>query len=127
MYQTLALLLLRRMLGFSLAFFLFYTVGSYLLGWPFPTPADLLQIALTVAVGLVIGTLFGYFWPLPEKVGFERIVRTLLVVIPALGIGLFLQAFLQGAQGRMALYLICALTAWLSSGFIRKQEKSHGT
>ncbi len=126
---TLALKALRTVLGVSLFFFLFYIViGHYLWELPFPTPGDLLEIFLVAGAGVGLGVLFSRFWPLPPELGMERVVRTLLLVIPALGIGIALQTLLQGAQAQRALYLIFALAAWVGSGYIvRGTAAPHAT
>ena len=114
---------LRTVLGVSLFFFLFYIVVGYFI-WklPFPTPGDLLEIFLVTGAGVGLGVLFSRFWPLPPEMGMERVVRTLLLVIPALGLGIALQTFLQGAQAQRALYFIFALAAWMGSGHIVRIE-----
>lgn len=90
-------------------------------GWPFPTPKVIMQILVVVGTGIAIGVIFSRIWPLPEKKGFERIARTFLIVVPALGLGIGFQVLLQGQYATQALYLIFALATWLGSGhFIRK-------
>lgn len=113
---------LRTTLGLSLLFFLFYIGAHYVWDLAFPTPGDLLEIFFVAAGGVVLGIGFSRFWPLPPEPGFERIVRTLLLVIPSLGIGMAVQILLQGGRAERALYLIFALAAWLGSGLIIRHE-----
>ncbi|MDW8090278.1 MAG: hypothetical protein RMI80_02535 [Meiothermus sp.] len=122
---NLALRLLRLLLGISAFLFLFYTVGHYLTGWPFPTPLDLLRIASAVLVGGVMGLVFSRFWPLPPQPGFERVFRIFFLLLPALVLGYGLQLLLSANQ---ALSLIVPISAWLSSGLIVRlpQESSPG-
>ncbi|GIW35767.1 hypothetical protein [Meiothermus sp.] len=111
----LTLRLLRLLLGISGFLFLFYTVGHYLTGWPFPTPVDLLRIASAVVLGGLLGLVFSRFWPLPPKPGLERIFRIFFLLLPALLFGYALQVFLGANQ---ALSIILPLSAWLGSGLI---------
>ena len=46
----------------------------------------------------------------------------LLIAIPALGIGIALQLFIEGPQGDRAYYAMFALAAWLGSTFITEDE-----
>ena len=104
-------------LGLSLALSLFYLLAHYAWKLPFPTVRVLFTITSVVFLGTLLGLLFARVWPLPPQPGWERVVRTILLVIPALGIGLFLQAGLA-PRGERAYYLIFALSAWLGSGLI---------
>lgn len=115
---NLPLRLIRTALGVALFFFAFYIGGHYLFGWVFPTPLALAQILITASGGVLLGWAFSRVWPLPPTVGFERVVRTCLLMVPALGIGIALHVWLQGPQPERALYLIFALAAWLGSGYI---------
>jgi len=112
---------LKNALGMALFLELFYLIGHYLAGWPFPNPLVIIQLLIVVALGMALGAVFSRIWPLPSAPGFERVIRTLLLVIPALGLGVGLQLLLQGSQATQAIYLIFALAAWLGSGrFIRQ-------
>lgn len=111
----LTLRLLRLLVGISAFLFLFYVVGHYLTGWPFPTPFDLLRIASAVVLGGLLGLIFSRFWPLPPTPGLERIFRIFFMLLPALLFGYALQVF-SGAN--QALSIILPLSAWLSSGLI---------
>ncbi len=115
---NLPLQLVRTALGIALFFFIFYLGGHYLLGWAFPTPRALAHILIVSFGGVLLGWVFSRVWPLPPVVGFERVVRTLLLMVPALGIGIALHVWLQGPAPERALYLIFALAAWLGSGYI---------
>lgn len=117
----------RKALGLTLILQLFYLIGHYILSWPFPDWKVLLQIAVIVFLGTALGVVFAKLWPIPAKKGFERVWRTLLIVIPALGIGAVLQFLLQGAVATQALYIVFALASWLGSGhFVRKEEEDNG-
>lgn len=111
----------KKVVGITLFIEIFYLIGHYMSGWPFPTPKVIMQILVVVGTGIAIGVIFSRIWPLPEKKGFERIARTFLIVVPALGLGIGFQVLLQGQYATQALYLIFALATWLGSGhFIRK-------
>lgn len=117
------LLVLKKALGISIFLEIFYLIGHYLFHWPFPTPSVILQILVVVGLGVALGVVFARIWPMSPKPGFERIIRTFLLVIPALGIGVGLQLLLQGNEANQAVYLIFAVAAWLGSGhFIRRVE-----
>ncbi len=117
----LGILSIKKVLGISLFLQVFYIIGSLIGAWNFPLPLEILQIIVTVSLGVALGAVFSKLWPISPKPGFERIFRTFLLVIPALGIGMGLQILLQGAKSTQALYLIFALSAWLGSAhFIRK-------
>ncbi len=115
----------KRALGLTLILQLFYVIGHYVADWPFPNWMVLLQLAVIVFIGTALGVVFARLWPLPPKKGFERIWRTLLIVIPALGLGVLLQFILQGGVATQALYIVFALASWLGSGhFVRREEES---
>lgn len=121
LHPYLDLLVIRKVLGIALFLQLFYLIGHYLTGWPFPTPMVVLQIFLVVALGVALGVIFARIWPLAPNPGLERIIRTFLIVTPALGLGIGLQILLQGRQATQAIYLVFALSAWLGSGhFMRR-------
>lgn len=111
----------RKTLGLTLFLELFYIVGYYLFQWPYPTPAVLLQLFIISGLGISLGIIFSRLWPLPPQAGFERIIRTFLLAVPALGLGVGLQVLLQGRTPTQALYLIFALAAWLGSGMILRK------
>ncbi|WP_156291675.1 hypothetical protein [Oceanobacillus salinisoli] len=114
----------RKVIGITLFLELFYLLGHYIMEWPFPTPIVLLQLLVVSGFGVALGVFFSQLWPLPPQKGFERILRTFLLVIPALGFGMGLQVLLQGAHATQAIYLIFAMAAWLGSGhFIRKEAE----
>ncbi|UFJ41499.1 hypothetical protein LOK74_02880 [Brevibacillus humidisoli] len=124
MVPVLDLRAVRKAVGFSLFLQLFYLVGHYVGGWPFPTPRVIFQIFTVAGLGVALGVVFARIWPLSPRPGFERIIRTFLLVIPALGIGIGLQVLLQGQQATQAIYLMFALTAWLGSGHFVRQENN---
>ncbi|MCT2537833.1 hypothetical protein NC661_12220 [Aquibacillus koreensis] len=118
----------RKVIGITLFLELFYLIGSYLLDWPFPTPLVLVQLFVVTVWGVVLGIVFSRVWPLPSQKGFERIFRTFMVAVPALGFGMGFQLLLQGAQATQAIYLIFALAAWLGSGhFMRETTAKKGS
>ncbi|RIH85421.1 hypothetical protein Mrose_02202 [Calidithermus roseus] len=112
--------LLRRVVGIYLGVGVFYLLGSPFFGFPLPTPLQMLELLLAVVLGSLLGVGFSWFWPLPAGRGWERVARTLLLSIPALGLGLTLQLLLQGPQAQQAIFLVFALAAWLASGFIAR-------
>ncbi|WP_366922927.1 hypothetical protein MFMK1_003408 [Metallumcola ferriviriculae] len=122
LHPYLSALVIRKAVGIALFLEVFYVIGSLLSeSWPFPTPLATIQILIAVGLGVALGVVFSRVWPLAKKPGFERIVRTLLIFIPSLGLGIGLQMALQGRQPTQAIYLIFALSTWLGSGhFIRK-------
>lgn len=107
--------LIRQMVGMCVVLFLFYVIGHYLTGWPFPTPLDLGRIATAVVLGSLLGLVYSRFWPLPPTPGFERIFRLALLLLPALVLGYALQILVSAGQ---ALSIIVPVAAWLGSGFI---------
>lgn len=117
-----ALLATRRVLGVAAFLYLFYVGAHYAWGLPFPTPRELLAILLVVVLGVGLGVAFSRVWPLPERKGWPRAIRTALLTIPALGIGIFIQVTLVGPQPGRAYYAMFALAAWLGSGFIEEEE-----
>ncbi|MUK87543.1 hypothetical protein GMD78_03895 [Ornithinibacillus sp. L9] len=115
----------RKVIGITLFLEVFYLIGHYIMEWPFPTPNVLLQLFVVSGLGVALGIFFSRLWPLPPHKGFERIFRTFLLVIPALGLGMGLQVFLQGAYATQAIYLIFAMAAWLGSGhFVRNETET---
>lgn len=120
---NLGLHLARRILGLMAFFFCFYLAGHYLLGLSFPTPGVLLQIGTAILLGSLLGLTFSRVWPLPAKVGLERVIRTVLLLIPAIGFGLGLQVALQGPNPTQAIYLVFAASAWLTSSLIVRQPE----
>ncbi len=122
--SAIILWIVRRALGISFFVDLFYLVGHYIWDWPFPTPLILLQIIITVTLGLIIGAIFSKIWPIPRQKGFERVIRTLLISIPAVGLGFGVNFILQGMVFTHALWMIFAVSAWLGSGiFMRTEEQ----
>ena len=117
---TLALLSVRRALGVSVVLYGFYLGLHYLSGYPFLAPADVLTILGLVFAGTLFGVAFSFASPLPEAGGLPRVIRTALLVIPALGIGVILQVLIEGARSDMAIYAVFALAAWLGSTFVRE-------
>lgn len=102
--------LLRFYLGSLSAFFAFYLLGHYLLGFPFPTPGVLFQIALGAALGLGLGLLYHRIWPLPPP-GLGRVVRLFVLLPPAFVLGMGLVVLFQA---QVALHFLVPLVAWLT-------------
>ena len=123
MNTAIILWILRRALGISFFIDLFYLIGHYIWAWPFPTPPVILQIFITVTLGLTVGGLFSKIWPIPRQKGFERVVRTLLISIPAVGLGFGVNFILQGMVFTHALWMVFAISAWLGSGMIMRTEE----
>lgn len=117
---------MRKAIGIILFLQVFYLIGHFLAGWPFPTPLVIFQIVIIVGLGVALGVGFAKVWPMSPKPGFERIVRTLLLVIPSLGLGIGFQLLLQGNQANQAIYIMFALSAWLGSGHFIRQESNVG-
>lgn len=118
----LALLAVRRALGVSVVLYAFYIALHYLSGYPFLTPGDVLLIMGLVFAGTAFGVAFSFASPLPADRGVPRVVRTALLSIPALGIGVVLQVLIEGARSDMAIYAVFALAAWLGSTFVREGD-----
>lgn len=114
----LVLLAIRRAVGIWAGLSVFYLAGYYLSGWPFPTPADVFTILVVVSVGVALGVGFSFASPLPPEVGLSRVIRTALIVVPTLGIGIAIQVFVAGPRGDRAYYAMFALAAWLGSTFV---------
>jgi len=114
---------LRKVLGITLFLEIFYLMGYYFSDWPFPKPFVILQLVTIVALGISLGAIFSLVWPIPLQKGFERVMRTLLISIPALGFGIGLQLLMQGNEPTQALYIIFAFAAWLGSSYNIKVEK----
>lgn len=118
--HQLVLFSIRRALGVSLFLFAFYLVLYAMGTYRFLTPTDVLTILGCVFAGTWLGIGFSALSPFPVESGFPRAVRTVLIVIPAIGIGIALQLFIEGARADMAIYAIFALAAWLGSTFIQE-------
>ncbi len=113
----------QKVIGITLFLEIFYLTGHYLMQWPFPTPIVFVQLLVVSGMGVAIGVFFSRIWPLPFEKGFERIFRTFLIAIPALGFGMGLQVILQGAHATQAIYLIFAFAAWIGSSRFVREEK----
>ena len=118
----LVFLAVRRVIGLWAGLSVFYLAGYYFLGYPFPTPRDIVAILVVVALGVVLGVAFSFASPLPRETGMPRMVRTALIAVPALGIGIALQLLIEGPQGDRAYYAMFALAAWLGSTFVTEDE-----
>lgn len=118
--KQLLLLSVRRALGISLFLYAFY-IAAYLV-WDMPplTGRDVLAILGVVYLGVWLGIGFSTVWPYPNERGFQRVLRTVLLTVPAMGFGIAIYIFLEGAEGQRAYYIMFALGAWLGSNFIRE-------
>ena len=112
-----------KVLGITFFLEIFYLAGYYIYNWPFPNPFIILQLVTVVGLGIALGAIFSLVWPIPSHKGFERVMRTLLISIPALGFGIGLQLLMQGNEPTQALYIIFAFAAWLGSAYNIKVEK----
>lgn len=124
--RELVILSVRRALGVSIVLFAFYLSLHFLGRYRFLTPSDIVTILGLVFAGTWLGIGFSVLSPLPEERGLPRVVRTALLVIPALGIGVAIQIVLKGARSDMAIYAIFALAAWLGSTFIKEDGDQDG-
>lgn len=125
--HQLVILSIRRALGVSIVLFVFYLALHSFGRYRFLTPGDIVTILGLVFAGTWLGIGFSALSPFPEEHGFPRVVRTTLLAIPALGIGVAIQIFLEGTRSDMAIYAIFALAAWLGSTFIREDETTQQT
>lgn len=104
---------LRFFLGSLAALFAFYLGGHYLLGFPFPTPGVLAQLALGALVGVGLGRIYHRIWPLPP-VGIGRVVRLLVLLPPAFVLGM---GFTLLLGGQVALHFLIPLLAWITPDY----------
>lgn len=118
--DRLVLLSFRRALGVSAFLMVVYVTLALLTDYPMLGPEDAATILGVVTFGTALGVAFSFVAPLPADMGLARVIRTTLLLVPALGIGVALQIFLKGAQSNMAIYAIFALAAWLGSMFVRE-------
>lgn len=112
----------RRALAVALGLQLFYVVAPSL--WPVPplTVGSVLAIVVVSFLGVWLGVVFSYVAPRPAEKGIPRVIRTALLTVPAMGIGIAIQLIVAGPQGGRAYHVMFALAAWLGSGFIREEE-----
>lgn len=125
--HQLVLFSIRRALGVSILLFAFYLVLYAMGSYRFLTPKDILTILGVVFAGTWLGIGFSALSPFPDDPGFPRAVRTVLLVIPAIGIGIALQLIIEGPRPDMAVYGIFALGAWLGSTFIKEVDADEQT
>lgn len=121
--KQLLVLSARRALGISLFLYAFYIVAFIVWDMPPLTVRDVLAILGVVYMGVWLGIGFSTVWPHPNEPGFQRILRTALLTVPAMGFGIAIYIFLEGAEGQRAYYIMFALGAWLGSHFIREDEE----
>ena len=122
--DRLVLLSIRRTLGVSALLYVVYVGLFVFTDYPFLTPGDVLTVLGLVFAGTWLGVAFSFVAPLPAETGLPRVVRTILLLVPALGIGVALQILIEGAESNMAIYAIFALAAWLGSTFVREVPTS---
>lgn len=121
-WRELGIRMIRRTLGISLALYVFYLIAPVFWNIPPLSTRDVLAILAVVFLGVVLGVSFSTAWPLPERTGLPRVFRTIVLTIPALGIGIAIHVTIEGAQGSRAYYIMFALAAWLASDFIREND-----
>ncbi|MFW5911587.1 MAG: hypothetical protein ACOCSD_04095 [Halolamina sp.] len=111
----------RRALGVALGLQLFYLIAPSL--WPVPplTVGSVVAIVVVSFLGVWLGVVFSYVAPRPVEKGLPRVIRTALLTVPAMGIGIAIQLVVAGPQGSRAYHVMFALAAWLGSGFIRQE------
>lgn len=120
--RTLVILSVRRTLGVALFLDLFYVAATHVWGLPALEAADVLAILVVVFLGVWLGIGFSFVAPLPAEKGTPRVVRTLLLTVPAIGIGVAIQLLVEGPQGDRAFHVMFALAAWLGSTFVREGD-----
>lgn len=120
--RELAVLSVRRALGVALVLELFYIVAPLLWDIEPLSAASVLAIIVVSFVGVWLGIAFSYVAPMPAEKGLPRVIRTVLLTVPALGIGIAIQLLVAGPQGERAYHIMFALAAWLGSGFIREED-----
>lgn len=113
--RRLVLWMARRTLGIALAFFLFYLVAPRFWEIPPLTVGTILAIFAVVLLGVCLGVVISYFWPLPARTGLSRAIRTVIFSVPAFGFGIALQITLEGAEAERAYWLIFALATLMGS------------
>jgi len=119
--RSLALRAVRRTLAISVFLYAFYIVAPFLWEIPPLTTTDVVAILVIVFFGVWVGIGFSFFSPLPSEKGLPRAIRTALLAIPTLGIGIFIQLLVAGPDADRAFYVMFALAAWLGSGFVKEE------
>lgn len=121
--RELPVLVIRRTLGVALALDVFYLVAALVWDLPPLTAGDVLDILAVVFLGVLLGVGFSYLAPVPERKGLPRVIRTLLLTVPAIGIGIAVQVVLGGPAAERAYFIMFALAAWLGSLFVREEDE----
>lgn len=108
----------RRTLGISLVLYVFYLIAPSV--WPVPplTGQDTVAIMAVVFLGVLLGVAFSTVWPVPAEKGLPRVLRTAVLSLPALGIGMAVQVTIEGAESSRAYFVMFALAAWLGSTWL---------
>lgn len=120
--RTLALWTIRRTLGISIGFFLFYLAAPMLWAVPPLAAIDVVSIIGVVFLGVLLGIVISYFWPLPARTGLSRAIRTAIFSIPAFGFGMAIHVTLAGAEATRAYWLIFAAATLLGSVYFTADE-----
>lgn len=120
--RTLVLWTLRRTLGISLGFFVFYLVAPMVWAVPPLTTVDVVSILGVVFLGVLLGIVISYFWPLPARTGLARAIRTAIFSIPAFGFGMAIHVTLAGAEATRAYWLVFAAATLLGSVYVTADE-----
>lgn len=108
----------RRTLGISLVLYVFYLVVPSFWAVPPLTGEATLAIMTVVFLGVLLGVAFSRVWPVPAEKGLPRVLRTVVLSFPALGIGMSLQVTIEGAEPSRAYFVMFALAAWLGSAWL---------
>lgn len=120
--RKLALLSARRAFGIAFVLDVFYIGASVAWDMPAPSLPVLVAILVVVSLGVCLGVAFSHVWPLPYRTGWPRVIRTILLTVPAIGFGLAVHLTVGGPDAGRAYWIIFALGAWLGSTFIREEE-----
>lgn len=125
--RTLVLWAIRRTLGVSVAFLLFYLAAPTLWDVPPLTAPGVLSILGVVLVGVLLGVVISYFWPLPAKTGLARAIRTAIFSIPAFGFGMAVHITVGGPSPPRAYWLIFAVATLLGSVYFTEDAEEDGS
>lgn len=121
--RTLALWTVRRILGVSVAFFVFYLAAPSFWAIPPLTAVDVVSILLVVTLGVALGIAVSYFWPLPARTGLARAIRTAIFSFPAFGFGMAIHITLAGPQAERAYWLVFATGTLLGSVYFTEDPE----
>lgn len=120
--RTLALWTIRRVLGISVAFFVFYLLAPSLWDIPPLATVDVIAIFVVVVLGVLLGIVISYFWPLPARTGLSRAIRTAIFSIPAFGFGMAIHVTVAGPDAQRAYWLVFAVATLLGSVYVTEDD-----